>query len=187
MNKKLWLLAIIALFALWWVAESNYTAEAWTTKSPGPKAYMGLSTETKPTGTTTTTGSTFEETNTTRIYTYNGSSWNLTGVGTGFIAGPDTTTSKASTGVYFGGGFYSYTLLVDVTGVGTNIIVYPEVKIAGNGWANANASGDSTVITTNGTFGWTFSGYVDSVRATVSAGSSDTAHQAIWRWMFGGQ
>lgn len=145
--------------------------------------YTGLSTDTKPSGTTVAVGSHFYETDTTRSYIWNGSDWVLAGAG--FTVASTTLTAKGSTNAVYAKGFSGFTLTADVTSVSTNLVTYVEGKAASGGWANLNAVGDSTVITTNGTFGWTFSGYVDSVRFTVSAGSGETAYSAICRWIFG--
>jgi len=146
-------------------------------------SYTGLSTDTKPSGTTVAVGSHFYETNTTRSYIWNGSVWGLAGAG--FTTASTALVAKGSTAAVYAKGFSGFTLLVDATTVNTNLITYVEGKAEGGGWVNLNATGDSTVITTNGAFGYTFSGYVDSVRYTVSAGSGETTYSAVCRWIFG--
>lgn len=147
--------------------------------------FQGLSTDTKPTAASSTIGAKFYETDTTRTYTNDGSAWVLSDVGAGYLAGPDSTTAVGSSTAYYFAGFGGFTLIAVVSSNNTNIVVYPEVKTLGSGWVNANSNGDSTYIDTNGTFGWTFAGYADSVRATVSAGSGETAFKSVWRWKFG--
>lgn len=145
--------------------------------------YTGLSTDTKPSGSTVATGSTLYETDTSRSYIYNGTTWVL--AESGYTVAQSALVAKGSTSAVFAKGFVGFTLLVDVATVNTNLITYVEGKALSGGWANLNAAGDSTTITTNGTFGYTFAGYVDSVRYTVSAGSGETTYSAICRWIFG--
>jgi hypothetical protein len=146
--------------------------------------YIGLSTDTKPSGTTVPVGSTFTETDMGgRQLVYDGSSWVL---GNGYTSDPDTTTAKGSSVARAANGWAGYTVFCSLSGVSTSVLVYIEGKATGGGWVNLNSSGDSSYIDSNGEFAWAYTGHVDSVRATVSAGSGETAFQAIWKWVFGG-
>lgn len=183
MMKRWVRLLLVAAFVGWGTFGAPFQASATVKAVMNALQYEGLSTDTKPSGSTVAVGSHFYETDKTRSYIYNGSAWVLAGAG--FTVAQSALVAKGSTAAIYAAGFGSFTLLADVENVNTNIITYLEGKAVSGGWANLNAVGDSTVITTNGTFGWTFAGYVDSVRFTVSVGSGETIYSAICRWIFG--
>lgn len=182
-SRKGVVLLVVVLLGVVGVVSTVDTAYATVKATTGALFYTGLSTDTKPSGSTVATGSTLYETDTSRSYIYNGSTWVL--AKSGYTVAQSALVAKGSTAAVFAKGFAGFTLLVDVTTVNTNIITYVEGKALSGGWANLNAVGDSTVITTNGTFGYTFVGAVDSVRYTVSVGSGETTYSAICRWIFG--
>jgi len=155
-------------------------------KAQTVKEYVGLSSDTKPTLAARDAGATFTESDKARVYLWSGSAWGLFG-SPHTTAGPDTLTAAGSTNAIYAGGYYGYTTLVDVADVNTNIIVYVEGKLEDTGWCSLPAVGDSTTVSTNGSFGWFGTAIVDSLRFTVSAGSGDTAFSAIIRWLLGGQ
>lgn len=159
--------------------------------------YLGLSTDTKPTLSTSMAGYLFCEYDTSRTFIWSGASWSLHG--RGYTASPDTLTAKGSSVVRAAMGFSGFTIQADVSDVDTHLYVYLEGKATNTtgtgGWSSlpslsapltrTSNKNDSTVVDTNGTFMWRFEGFVDSVRATVSAGSGETTFQAVWRWIFG--
>ena len=158
--------------------------------------FYGLSTDTKPT-TEVNENTKFYEYDTSRVFTYTGSSWKI--FSKGYTTLPDTLTAKGSSTAYSVTGFSGFTVQVDVANVNTNLYTYLEGKAANTtgsaGWSSlpslavpstrTSCKNDSLVIDTNGTFMWRWEGYIDSVRATVSAGSGETTFRAVWRWMFG--
>lgn len=186
--KRIFLLSIVLL-----MLATSFSIEAAVVRARDGTFY-GLSTDTKPTS-EINEGTRFYEYDTNRTFIWGGVSWSI--YGRGYTTNPDTTVAKGSSLVYSASGFSGFTVIADVADVNTNLIVYIESKATDSGWAvlpspmanltnSASTSrNDSTLISTNGTYIWKFSCFIDSVRATVSAGSGETTFRAVWRWVFG--
>lgn len=179
------LFVVVSLVALWLVF--LYHADATVRLMTGTRAYVGVSDDTRPTLSSSDAGARFIEADTGREYLWDGSSWGMVGVTPRYSTAPDTLITVGSTDVHYMGGFRTFTVMNDLTNNGSNVRVYIEGKVGSSGWVNLSESGDSTHITTNGSFGWAYSGYVDSVRATISSGSGDTSFTSVWHWLFGGE
>lgn len=175
MKRILWvLLAVVAMLAL--IAASA--------TSPRPKAYIGLSSETKPTGDTTTTGSTYYEYDTGRTYIYadSTSTWYNTDVNIYTTAADTVTAAGVKPGVA-SKGFPNLTVVAGAEGGTISISFIAQGYISGmRSWQNLSTGNttvaadiaDSTQIVT-----YTNIAYCDSVRIKTTAVS--TADSLIYK------
>lgn len=132
----------------------------------------GLSTDTKPTLAERDAGSRFFATDTQIEFIWNGASWGVSS-GTQTTA-KQTLTSLTSTTAVAYAGYENVTWAMGLAGLNTSLAIYIEARTEDIGWFNTDANNDSTFIDADGNFAWTWVGYADSTRATLSAGSAGT-------------
>lgn len=136
----------------------------------GTQTYIGLSTDTKPTG--PDEGSTFYETNTGRSWIYTGSAWALRMV----KAGVDTTSLFAPgyTDPVSVAGYSKATFYVTVEAINTTATVALYAKKGNAAWTIV---GDSLSVSANGDYAITWSSVAtaDSVKGRFVSETGGTA------------
>lgn len=156
--KKILFLVLLALQLTAW---STVDGAVILTNST-PKQYTGLSTDTKPTLVKGDAGSHFYETNTGILFIWNGSAWVLKNIATTSdttrMTAPGNGTALATTG------YEQFIIYYTVSAINTSVTTAMQVRAGAGGWTSVAI--DSTIITTNGNKGFTYSGVAsaDSVR-----------------------
>ncbi len=149
------LMAFIVLFGI-------YTADATVKLVSSLNNYTGLSTDTKPSGTTVPTGSIFVETDKGRSYIYNGSSWTLKTIS----STTDTVAlfAPANGVAASAAGFETCIVYYTISAINTSVTTALQLKAGNGGWASVGS--DSLIVTTNGVHGLEYTGVsaADSVR-----------------------
>ena len=138
---------------------------------------LGLSSDTKPTLTTSQIGATFRETDTGNFYVWNGSAWNnvmptsSSAIDT-LTAGATSSTARATAG------FNEATFDVIVRGAAAvNVSFTLQGRNTSDGWKNLDSLNDSTTSTAADTIGLSYAecASIDSIRAwafNISASES---------------
>ncbi len=162
MRKILLMSTIVLGVAVAWLSPPSWTPEARVVLVTNIKQYTGLSTDTKPTLTTTDAGSSFFETNTTVKYTWNGSAW----VTSSLSSQADTTTMSApgTSSAISADGASGVSWSFVVASINTSVTVALQRKAGDGEWTNVWA--DSLTYTANDAYSldWTDAALADSLR-----------------------
>jgi len=89
-------------------------------------------------------------------------------------------TAVGSTAARLFTGYSKLTYQIDVTNIGTNIVVRVEGNLTGSTYVNLSSANVDTTITANGSYLFTFEGKLLSVRFTLVSFSSGTPSVAVY-------
>jgi len=165
--------------------EINYAnnAEAAVIYNNQWRSYTGLSTDTKPTLEEKHAGSTFTETNSGRIYLWNGGAWVL---GDYLVAGYTTSATSRLTAVGESAAVYirGFTIagyMWDATSVNTSYNAVVQVRTVLGAWTNLDR--DDVTYTESDQEGWISSNVAvqDSMKFKVTAEVGGTSGEWIYQ------
>ena len=135
--------------------------------------YIGVASDTKPTGVTIKPGSIFTETDTGRKFIYNGSAWSIQTV----TAVVDTVTLRAPayTAALSPKGYSKITWYFNVSGISTSVTMALYAKKGSGTWTPVGS--DSTVYSADGPSGitWTSVASADSIKGRWISEAGGTA------------
>ncbi len=171
------ILRILALFifalTLWGTSIATVRVQ-----STNPPAYIGDSSDSKPTGTVTRTGSTFKESDTGREYIYSGAAWFLQKAE--FTSDPDTLNAPGNGTPVATAGFSKCILYYSVASINTSVTTALQVRADSTNWTSVDT--DSVIVTTNGYKGFEYNGIAsaDSLRVKFISEAGGTAAVIIY-------